>query len=123
MRLPEAANTALCPEGEAITCSWSLRVGLRYVVRVPVQDLPGRFVFPAGAVTNQGPNRIVYVRDGDSFRAQTVTVEYEDDEVTVVKDDGGIFDEDPVVMSGAFALGLALEADKAGPDRSHGHAH
>lgn len=119
----EAKNSRLCPAGQSTACSWQLRVGLRYVVKVPVQRLEGRFVFPVGAVTNEGPNRIVYVKEGRSFRAQTVTVEFEDDEVTVVKDDGGIFEDDPVALSGAFALGLALQSDKVDPSMEHGHAH
>ena len=118
----EVPNTRLCPSGEQVACSWNLRVGLRYVVRVPVGELPERFVFPVGAVTTRGPDRVVYVQDGETFRAQPVRVEFENDEFVVVADDGGIFEDDPVAMSGAFALGLALQAD-TNTANSHGHAH
>ena len=119
----DATNTRLCPAGEAIACSWQLRVGLRYVVRVPVQQLPGRFVLPAGAVTNQGTKRIVYIQSGDTFGEQAVTVEYEDHEVTVVADDGAIFEDDPIALSGAFALSLALQSESAVVDPHAGHSH
>jgi hypothetical protein len=63
------------------------------------------------------------VADGDTFRAQPVHVEYEDDEVAVIANDGSIFPGDPVATSGAFALGLALEAGPAGADPHAGHDH
>jgi multidrug efflux pump subunit AcrA (membrane-fusion protein) len=118
----EVQNTHLCPGGTDSGCSWSLRIGLRYVVRVPVEELEGRFVFPVGAVTSRGPDRVVYVQDGETFRAQPVRIDFEDDEVTVIADDGGIFEGDPVAMSGAFALGLAMQSDPKAAN-SHGHEH
>ena len=117
-----APNERLCPEGVEIACSWQLRVGLRYVVQIPVDRMEKRFVFPVGAVTSRGPDRVVYIQDGETFRAQPVRVEFEDDEWTVVADDGGIFEDDPVVQSGAFALGIALQAGNENAD-THGHSH
>jgi hypothetical protein len=119
----EVANTLVCPPGEGNACSWRLRVGLRYLVRLPVASLPGRFVLPFGAVTDRGADRIVLVQDGDAFRPQPVRVEYEDDEVVVIADDGGIFEGDPIVMSGAFALGLALQLEAGPVDPHAGHSH
>jgi len=103
--------------------SWRLRVGLRYLVLVPAQSLDGRFVLPAAAVTARGPDKIVFLADGDTFRAQPVHVEYEDDEVAVIANDGAIFPGDPVALGGAFALGLALEERPAGADPHAGHNH
>ena len=119
----DVVNTRLCPVDCGPACSWSLRVGLRYVLRVPIEDLPGRFVLPVGAVTSKGPERIVLIRDGAGFRPQPVRIDYEDDEVTVIRDDGGIFEDDPVVMSGAFALSLALELESGPVDPHAGHSH
>ena len=115
------ANSRLCPATESGSCTWDLRVGLRYLVKVPLERYENKYVLPTGAVTTRGPDRIVYIRDGTTFRAQPVRVEYEDDAVTVVTDDGGIFEDDPLVMSGAFALGLALQRDAGGNE--HGHSH
>jgi len=103
--------------------SWKLRVGLRYLVLVPSTVLEKRLVLPAGAVTENGVDRIVFVPDGDSFAPRTVHVEYEDDEVVVIANDGAIFPGESVVTSGAFALGLALQSDSGAIDPHAGHNH
>jgi len=103
--------------------SWLLRVGLRYLVYVPVAELEDRFVFPAGAVTDDGPEKVVFMEDGDTFLAKPVHVEYADDQVVVIANDGSIFPGDPVVMTGAFALGLALQTGTGAVDPHAGHNH
>jgi biotin carboxyl carrier protein len=103
--------------------SWRLRVGLRYLVSVPVETLEGRFVLPAGAVTDQGAEKVVFLRDGKTFLAKPVHVEYEDDEIVVIANDGAIFDGDEVVKTGAFALGLAMQAGSGAVDPHAGHNH
>jgi multidrug efflux pump subunit AcrA (membrane-fusion protein) len=65
----------------------------------------------------------VFLPDGRTFRPQPVHVEYADDEVVVVADDGSLFDGDPVVLHGAFALGLALGRGSAKADPHAGHNH
>jgi hypothetical protein len=117
-----ATNTAVVgPDGGSR--SWGLRVGLRYLVEIPVQVLPQRFVLPASAVTDSGPERVVFVEEGSSFTARPVHVEYEDDRVAVIANDGAIFPADPVVMTGAFALGLALRTGSGAVDPHAGHNH
>jgi len=104
--------------------SWQLRVGLRYLVYVPVQTLPDRFVLPTDAVTSQGADRVVFLENGDTFRPQVVHVEHADDEVVVIADDGSLFDGDRVALGGAFALGLALGGrgnQTADPHAGHNH--
>jgi len=103
--------------------SWGLRVGLRYLVAIPVQRLPQRFVLPASAVTDNGPERVVFVQDGNSFKPRPVHVEYEDDRVAVIANDGALFPGDPVVRTGAFALGLALQTGSGAVDPHAGHNH
>jgi len=103
--------------------SWRMRVGLRYLVLLPVGALEGCFVVPAGAVTEQGPDKVVFLPDGDTFRAVPVHVEYEDDQVAVLSDDGSFFEGDPIVLEGAFALGLALQGGGGGVDPHAGHDH
>ena len=117
-----ARNTAVSgPQGRSR--SWGLRVGLRYLVEIPVQVLPDRFVLPASAVTDDGPERVVFVEDGNTFAARPVHVEYEDDRVAVIANDGAIFPGDPVVQTGAFALGLALQTGSGAVDPHAGHNH
>ena len=106
-----------------VSRSWKLRVGLRYLLRVPERVYKKCFVFPAGAVTELGPERIVFVPDGSTFRSIPVHVMYEDDEVVVINYDGQIAPDDDVVQSGAFALGLALQTGTGAIDPHAGHNH
>jgi hypothetical protein len=92
-------------------------------VLVPVERLEERFVLPAGAVTDDGPRKVVFLQDGDTFLAKPVLVEYEDDEIVVVANDGAIFPGDPVALTGAFALGLALQTGSGAVDPHAGHSH
>ncbi len=119
----EVANRLIGP-ADGTSQSWALRVGLRYIAEVPVRTFEKRFVLPFGAVTKQGPDRIAFLQDGDTFRPQLVHIEYEDDEIVVIADDGSIYDGDPVVTHGAFALGLAIDTgggEKVDPHAGHAH--
>jgi len=92
-------------------------------VLVPIERLEDRFVLPAGAVTDDGPRKVVFLKDGDTFLAKPVYVEYEDDEVVVIANDGAIFPGDPVALTGAFALGMALQTGSGAADPHAGHNH
>jgi len=104
--------------------SWRLRSGLRYVLRIPVQQMKNVLVLPREAVTYNGADRVVFIPDGDAFKPLPVTVAFEDDEVVVVPLGGGskIFPGDQLVQSGAYALGLALRGSGSGGG-GHGHPH
>ncbi len=123
----DVANELLGPSkaADAASRSWTLRAGTRYIVKVPVEEIPQCYVLPAAALATRGPDRVLYLRDGQSFKALVVRVLYEDDEVAVLPLGGGIFPGDPVAVSGAFALQLALQQDGGGadPHAGHGHAH
>lgn len=118
----EAANEPILTQ-DGTSRSWRLRVGLRYLVEVPTRESSKRFVLPAGAVTDMGPERIIYLEDGNTFRDVVVHVEYLDDEIAVLGPNTDLFEGDRVVMTGAFALGLALQADTSAVDPHAGHNH
>ncbi|HEX5138223.1 MAG TPA: biotin/lipoyl-binding protein [Planctomycetota bacterium] len=121
-----AENAALAERtvGDAVHRTWKLREGLRYLVHVPVERLPGRFVLPASAVVLRGSDMVVLLEDGDSFRAVPVRVEHLDSHVAVVANDGAIFADDRVVLRGAYALSLALQAgSRSAVDPHAGHNH
>lgn len=103
--------------------SWGCRVGLRYLVRVPVETMEDVFVLPSTAVTDRGPDRVVLVPDGKTFLPEPVHVLYQDEAVVVIANDGSIVPGDAVVMTGAFALGLALQDTGGGVDPHAGHSH
>ncbi len=105
--------------------SWQLRRGLKYVLRIPVEQWENVYVLPSDAVTDDGPNKVVFLQDGEAFRPVRVEVRHRDHEVCVIpiNEHTRIFPEDPVVLHGAFALGLALTSggDKLDPHAGHKH--
>lgn len=122
-----AAAYAPCANSPVATAngfrSWSLREGLRYLVALPSDRFEASFVVPAGALADDGADRVVFRRDGSTFLAVPVHVLYEDSEVAVIANDGAIFPGEPIAMSGAFALALALQLDKGSADPHAGHSH
>lgn len=119
----ELTNEPLCDVGADGCRTWTLRAGTRFLLKIPAEILTGRFVLPPGAVTEEGPERIVYVQDGDGYRAVPVHIEYRDDERVVLADDGALYPDDPVVIEGAYALGLALQKNAGDGAHGHGHSH
>ena len=79
---------------------------------------------PSSAVTEDGPNKVVFLQDGDSFKPVPIAIAYQDDEVVVVPatKEVALFPGDPVVQSGAFELGLAMKGGDA-VDAHAGHNH
>tara|TARA_R110002072_G_scaffold141664_3_gene286945 strand:- start:58672 stop:60303 length:1632 start_codon:yes stop_codon:yes gene_type:complete len=104
--------------------TWKLREGLRYLLSVPTQKMENVYVLPSAAVTEDGPSKIVFIQDGDSFKAVPIVIAYQDHEVVVVpaSKEVALFPGDPVVLSGAFELGLAMKGGDA-PDAHAGHNH
>lgn len=119
----ELANEPLGQVGASGYRTWTLRPGMRFLLEIPAETLPGRFILPPGAITEEGPETIVYVQDGSAYRAVPVHVEYRDDERVVLADDGSLYPDDPVVVEGAYALGLALQKKAGGGGHGHGHSH
>ena len=104
--------------------TWQLREGQRYMLRIPTQKYEKVFVLPSGAVTDDGPDKIVFVEDGDSFKPAKVVILYQDDEVAVLDEEHSeIYIGDSVVQHGAFGLGLALKAGSGAVDPHAGHSH
>ncbi len=122
----EAPNAPL-PSGGASGSrfrSWTLRAGQRLVVDLPFRRLEGVFVLPADALAFAGPESILLLEDGDTFRPVPVRVLHRDARTAVIAQDGAIFPGDRVVRRGAAALALALESTMGqGGHAGHGHPH
>jgi len=105
--------------------SWQFREGTRYRVAVPLERMPGRFVLPAEAIVTRGADQVIVVQEGRNWRQVPVHVEYLDARVAVIPvKNGGVFAGDRVVMRGAYALALALQAAAGGGVDPHaGHNH
>lgn len=123
----EVANTpqATIDRGRGRTSrTWKLREGLRYLLNVPTKKMENVYVLPASAVTEDGPNKVVFLQDGDEFKPVPIVIAYQDHEVVVIpaSKEVALFPGDPVVMSGAFELGLAMKGGDAA-DAHAGHNH
>ena len=104
--------------------SWKLRSGLRYQLRVPLRQWKDVIVLPAESVTDDGADKVVYVRNGDSFESKKVVVAYQNHEVIVLDaKNSDVFSGDEVVVRGAFGLGLAMKSGTGAVDPHAGHSH
>ena len=105
--------------------SWKLRSGLKYVLKVPVSRLENAFVVPSDAIAEDGPHKVVFIQDGDSFKQIRVAIAYQDQDVAVLlaEKNKRLFPDDPLVVSGAYGLSLALKGGSAKPDAHAGHQH
>jgi multidrug efflux pump subunit AcrA (membrane-fusion protein) len=124
--LATAENVRLCEpraEGGEECRSWQLRPGVRYLVKVPIETYPDVYVLPADAITERGPDSVLHLEDGDSFRAVPVRVLHHDSRVVVVANDGAVFPGDRIVTRGAYALSLALQAASGGGEGGGHHHH
>jgi hypothetical protein len=104
--------------------SWQLRAGERYLLNVPVRQFDDAYVLPAEAATDDGPDKVVFVRSGDDFEPRKVVVLHQDFS-TVVLDPkfSDLFPGDEVVVKGAFGLALALKVGNGAVDPHAGHNH
>jgi len=116
---------ALRREGRELSYrTWVHGEGQRYLLELPRAVQEDVYVLPATAVTEDGPDSIVYLQSGDTFKPLPVELLYRDHEVVVIPGDSRIFPGNPIVVSGAFALGLALHSTGAGSEMAgHRHAH
>ena len=111
-------------EGDKEYRSWKIRIGTRYIIRVPLDIFKDVFVIPSNAIVEEGADRIVFIEDGDTYKSAKVVVLFQNDEVAVLSKDSEIFAGDPIVIEGAFGLGLALKAQTGGAVDAHaGHNH
>ena len=121
-----ATNTVIgeIPRGTYIYRNWALRVGMPYILKVPTKILEDVIVLPSEAVIQYGPDKVVFVREGDEFIRRKVIVRYQDNEVAVIGDGSELLPEEAMVTKGAFALHLALIAgtpEAVDPHAGHNH--
>jgi multidrug efflux pump subunit AcrA (membrane-fusion protein) len=104
--------------------TWSLRNGLKYVLKVPVKMLEDVIVLPREAVISHGADKIVFVRENGEYIRRKVVVVHEDSEFAVIGEGSELLPDEEMVVSGAFALQLALVAgtpEAVDPHAGHNH--
>ncbi len=79
-------------------------------------------VVPHGAILTDGPERYVFIREGEEFKRQEVALGAKDDRFVEVTD--GLVPGDEVIVRGAYAVSQIrprVAADHH--DHDHGHSH
>lgn len=104
--------------------SWSLRDGQRYILEIPTAKLEDVIVLPLEAVIKHGPDLIVFVKENEEYIRRRVVVVYQNNDVAVIGDGSELLPEENIVISGSFALQLALIAgtpEAVDPHAGHNH--
>lgn len=124
VRLPNnIVRSTQTPEGRRYI-AWGFKPGQRMTLRVPVEEWPDRIVLPVEAVVREGAESYVFVEDGRYFDRRPVHVEYQDQVWAVIANDGSLFPGEPVALTGAYQMQMALKQKAAGPADAHaGHHH
>ncbi len=103
---------------------WRYKPGQRMQIRVPVETWTDRIVLPVDALAQDGVETYVFQPNGNNFERRPVHVEYRDDSFVVIANDGSIFPDDFVALSGAQQLQLQLKnLAGGGVDPHAGHNH
>ena len=104
--------------------TWALRDGLKYTLKIPVKVLKDVIVLPRDAVITHGADQIVFVKEHGEYIRRKVVVVHKNSEVMVIGDGSELLPEEEMVVSGAFALQLALVAgtpEAVDPHAGHNH--
>lgn len=103
---------------------WSLRTGQKYILKVPVDELKDIFIVPLDGIITHGPDKVVFVYENKGFERRKVTILHQDSSYAVLGSKSQINIGDKVVISGAYALQLALIAGTPEAMDPHaGHTH
>lgn len=110
--------------GEKLYVVWRFKPGQRLRLRVPIDQTPDVFVLPVRAIASEGPERYVFVENGDHFDRRTVQVVLRDQLSVAVANDGSLLPGETIAVSGAHQLQMALKNQAGGAIDPHaGHNH
>ncbi len=104
--------------------SWKIRVGTRYILRVPTELYENIYTIPCNAVIDDGPEKQVFIKENGLFKVSNVVVLHQNEEVAVLGIDSDLKVNEELVTHGAFGLSLALKAQRGEAIDPHaGHSH
>jgi membrane fusion protein, heavy metal efflux system len=111
-------------EGGHEFVDWRFRPGQRMQLSVPTERLEKQLVLPVEAIAEDGAETYVFIPNGKKLVRRPVHVQNRDATRVVIEQDGSLFAGDPVVVSGARQLQLALKNKAGGGVDPHaGHNH
>ena len=124
VRLPnEVVRDEVSADGRHFP-TWRFKVGQRMQVRVPIERWEDVIVLPIDAVAQEGPDRFVFVENGDHFDRRPVHVTFSDQLHAIIANDGSIFPGDSVALNSAHQLQMAIKNKAGGAVDPHaGHNH
>lgn len=110
--------------GDKTYVSWQYKPGQRLTVRVPVSRIEDAIVVPKDAVAEEGPERYVFVENGDHFDRVPVEVMARDSVSVAIRNDGQVWPGQSIAVSGAHQLQMAMKNQSGGAIDPHaGHNH
>ncbi|KAA5543030.1 HlyD family efflux transporter periplasmic adaptor subunit [Roseiconus nitratireducens] len=110
--------------GDKRYVSWRYKPGQRLTVRLPETQLDNAIVVPKAAVAEEGPERFLFVQNGDHFDQVPVHVLSRDSVNVAIANDGQVWPGQTIAISGAHQLQMALKNQSGGAIDPHaGHNH
>lgn len=110
--------------GDKHYVSWRFKPGQRLTVRLPVSRIDNAIVVPKDAVAEEGPERYLFVENGDHFDRIPVAVIARDSVTVAIANDGQVWPGQFIAVSGAHQLQMAMKNNSGGAIDPHaGHNH
>jgi len=110
--------------GDKRYVSGRYKPGQRLTLRLPQTQIKNAIVVPKGAVAEEGPERFLFVENGDHFDRVPVEILASDSIHAAIKNDGRILPGQTIAVSGAHQLQMAMKNQAGGAIDPHaGHNH
>lgn len=104
--------------------SWRFKPGQRLTVRLPQSRIDKAIVVPKDAVAEEGPERYLFVENGDRFERVPVEVLASDSVNVAIKNSGQVWPGQSIAVNGAHQLQMAMKNQAGGAIDPHaGHNH
>jgi len=110
--------------GEQRYISWAYKPGQRLTIRLPESQIQNAIVVPKEAIAEEGPERYVFVENGDHFDRIPVHVLAKDSINVAIANDGQVWPGQTIAVSGAHQLQMVVKNQSGGAIDPHaGHTH
>jgi cobalt-zinc-cadmium efflux system membrane fusion protein len=121
--IPLVNQASRYTKGDKNFVVWRFRPGQRVRLHVPVEELEGVIVLPAGAVVREGPEAYVFRQNGDLFKRLPVHLLHADRRQAVLANDGSVAPGWYLAQSSAATLNRVLKDQTASGSPVGVHVH